>query len=69
MALLLPQLLGPADALLHDRDPRRLNFGNVVQDGVAGVWDNEAYNAFRTRSASDDPPEICRGCAVYNGTF
>jgi len=49
--------------------PDRLNFGNVVQDGVAAVWNNDAYNAFRARLASDDPPDICRGCAVYNGTF
>ena len=49
--------------------PDRLNFGNVVKDGVTAVWNNEAYNAFRARLASDDPPEICRGCAVYNGTF
>ncbi|MFN2643954.1 MAG: radical SAM protein [Burkholderiales bacterium] len=49
--------------------PDRLNFGNVVHEGVAAVWDNEAYNAFRARLASEDPPQICRGCAVYNGTF
>jgi MoaA/NifB/PqqE/SkfB family radical SAM enzyme len=49
--------------------PDRLNFGNVVKDGVAAVWNNEPYNAFRARLASDDPPEICRGCALYNGTF
>jgi radical SAM protein with 4Fe4S-binding SPASM domain len=49
--------------------PDRLNFGNMAKDGVATVWNNDTYNAFRARLASDDPPEICRGCAVYNGTF
>ena len=49
--------------------PDRLNFGNVVKEGVAAVWNNDAYNAFRARLAADEPPEICRGCAVYNGAF
>jgi radical SAM protein with 4Fe4S-binding SPASM domain len=49
--------------------PDRLNFGNMAQAGVAAVWDNERYRAFRARLDSDDPPEICRGCAVYNGNF
>jgi MoaA/NifB/PqqE/SkfB family radical SAM enzyme len=30
---------------------------------------SERYAEFRRRLESDDPPEICRGCAVYNGTF
>lgn len=24
---------------------------------------------FRSRLASDDPPDICKGCAVYQGHF
>jgi MoaA/NifB/PqqE/SkfB family radical SAM enzyme len=49
--------------------PDRANFGNMARDGVAAVWDGEAYNAFRDKLASDSPPEICRGCAVYRGMF
>jgi radical SAM protein with 4Fe4S-binding SPASM domain len=49
--------------------PDRANFGNVAKEGVVRVWNNEAYNAFRSRLASDDPPDICKGCAVYNGHF
>jgi radical SAM protein with 4Fe4S-binding SPASM domain len=49
--------------------PDRLSFGNVARDGVIKVWNSEAYEAFRTRLDSDDPPEICKGCAVYNGIF
>lgn len=49
--------------------PDRLNFGNMAQHGVAAVWNSEPYERFRERLASDDPPEICRGCAIYNGTF
>jgi radical SAM protein with 4Fe4S-binding SPASM domain len=49
--------------------PDRLNFGNMAKEGVVRVWNNQAYNAFREKLASGDPPDICRGCAVYNGTF
>jgi radical SAM protein with 4Fe4S-binding SPASM domain len=49
--------------------PDRANFGNVAKEGVVRVWNNEAYNTFRSRLASDDPPDICKGCAVYNGHF
>jgi radical SAM protein with 4Fe4S-binding SPASM domain len=49
--------------------PDRINFGNMARDGVADVWSNDAYDEFRRRLDSGDPPEICRTCAVYNGTF
>lgn len=49
--------------------PDRMNFGSMTRDGVAQVWNNEAYREFRDRLASDDPPDICRGCAVYQGKF
>jgi radical SAM protein with 4Fe4S-binding SPASM domain len=49
--------------------PDRINFGNVAEDGVAAVWNNPAYEAFRDKLASGDPPDICRSCSVYAGTF
>lgn len=49
--------------------PDRYAFGNMAQEGVVRVWTSKEYDAFRARLASDDPPEICRGCAIYNGTF
>jgi radical SAM protein with 4Fe4S-binding SPASM domain len=49
--------------------PDRINFGNMSREGVVRVWNNAAYRKFRDRLASDDPPEICKGCAVYRGTF
>lgn len=50
--------------------PDRVNFGNMAREGVVRVWTNEAYRRFRERlAAGDDPPEICRGCAVYHGVF
>jgi len=47
--------------------PDRISFGNMVHDGVAAVWGNAAYESFRSGLASDNPAEICRGCAVYQG--
>jgi MoaA/NifB/PqqE/SkfB family radical SAM enzyme len=49
--------------------PDRANLGNVAQDGAAIVWNGDAYQEFRARLDSDDPPEVCRSCAIYNGTF
>lgn len=49
--------------------PDRVNFGNMAVSGVARVWRNPAYQAFRLRLAGDEPPDICRGCAVYAGRF
>jgi MoaA/NifB/PqqE/SkfB family radical SAM enzyme len=49
--------------------PDRINFGNMAQAGVAPVWNNADYESFREQLASDTPPAVCRGCALYNGTF
>jgi radical SAM protein with 4Fe4S-binding SPASM domain len=49
--------------------PDRASLGNVVGEGVAAVWNGEAYEAFRRRLDSDDPPEICRTCSVYTRVF
>ncbi|MFL5758969.1 MAG: radical SAM protein [Xanthobacteraceae bacterium] len=49
--------------------PDRANFGNMIEQGAAAVWNAPDFAAFRARLASDDPPEICRSCAVYNGLF
>jgi MoaA/NifB/PqqE/SkfB family radical SAM enzyme len=49
--------------------PDRINFGDAAEAGVVPIWEGAAYEAFRARLDSDDPPEICRSCAVYNRTF
>src|SRR5690242_1577569 len=49
--------------------PDRFNFGNIAEQGVDATWNGEAYAAFRDALASDEPPEICRSCAVYRGIF
>jgi len=49
--------------------PDRLNFGDMAKEGVAAVWSNDAYRRFREKLESDEPPGICKGCAIYNGNF
>jgi radical SAM protein with 4Fe4S-binding SPASM domain len=49
--------------------PDRIHFGNMAHDGVATVWNNSAYTAFREQLSSARPPEVCRSCAIYSGTF
>jgi len=49
--------------------PDRGALGNVVRDGVEAVWNGDAYEEFRARLGSSDPPEICRSCSVYAHVF
>jgi radical SAM protein with 4Fe4S-binding SPASM domain len=49
--------------------PDRINFGNMAERGVDAVWNDEQFREFRAQLDSDDPPEICRTCSVYLGTF
>lgn len=49
--------------------PDRIHFGDMAQNGVSQVWNNREYEEFRERLASDLPPEVCKSCAVYAGTF
>ena len=49
--------------------PDRGALGNMVRDGVDAVWNGDAYDDFRRRLGSSDPPEICRSCSVYAHVF
>ncbi len=49
--------------------PDRMNFGSMAEEGVEAIWSGPAYEEFRRQLASDEPPEICRSCSVYSGTF
>jgi len=49
--------------------PDRMNFGNMGTRGVTATWNSPAYEAFRQALDSDQPPEICRSCSIYHGTF
>jgi radical SAM protein with 4Fe4S-binding SPASM domain len=49
--------------------PDRGALGNVVREGVMTVWNGPAYEDFRRRLGSDDPPEVCRSCSIYARVF
>jgi radical SAM protein with 4Fe4S-binding SPASM domain len=49
--------------------PDRANLGSMTEEGVANTWNGAAYREFRARLESDDPPEVCKGCAIYHGRF
>ena len=49
--------------------PDRANFGAIEGRTVTDVWESDGYREFRRALATEAPPEICRGCAVYNGVF
>jgi MoaA/NifB/PqqE/SkfB family radical SAM enzyme len=49
--------------------PDRANLGNMAAAGIDGVWNGPLYQAFRSALRSGNPPEICRGCSIYKGTF
>ncbi len=50
--------------------PDRMNFGKADQEHpVEAVWNSMEFTDFRDRLDSDEPPEICKSCAIYTGTF
>ncbi len=49
--------------------PDRIHFGNMAEQGVTTIWNSVPFQTFRNLLASGEPPEICRSCALYAGTF
>ncbi len=49
--------------------PDRYTLGDLSQQDFASIWDGPAYQQFRAQLDSDEPPEVCRSCSVYSGTF
>lgn len=49
--------------------PDRIHLGDAARDGLDRVWNGPAYQTFRAQLSSDTPPEVCRSCSVYAGTF
>jgi hypothetical protein len=41
----------------------------MFEAGVDAVWNGSAYERFRAHLDSDEPPDICRSCSVYRGSF
>ena len=49
--------------------PDRIHFGNMAEKGVDAIWNGPEMRAFRDELSSETPPEVCRSCAIYSGTF
>jgi radical SAM protein with 4Fe4S-binding SPASM domain len=47
----------------------RVALGRLTEQRFADIWYGDAYREFRRRLTGDDPPEVCRGCALYRRTF
>lgn len=49
--------------------PEQIHLGLISGDNLEEIWNGEAYQRFREQLASNQPPEICRFCSIYNGVF
>ncbi|HEX4714393.1 MAG TPA: SPASM domain-containing protein, partial [Ktedonobacteraceae bacterium] len=49
--------------------PDRYTLGKLAEQDFSTVWNGPAYQQFRAQLDSDEPPEVCRSCSVYSGTF
>jgi radical SAM protein with 4Fe4S-binding SPASM domain len=47
----------------------RVALGDLNQAPFPQIWAGAAYQDFRTRLAGTEPPDVCRGCSLYHGTF
>jgi radical SAM protein with 4Fe4S-binding SPASM domain len=47
----------------------RVAMGSLADGDLAAIWHGEAYTRFRAALLTDDPPDVCRGCSLYRGTF
>jgi radical SAM protein with 4Fe4S-binding SPASM domain len=47
----------------------RVALGRLDEQSFPDIWYSPGYREFRRRLAADDPPEVCRGCALYQRTF
>jgi MoaA/NifB/PqqE/SkfB family radical SAM enzyme len=41
-----------------------MRLGNYLEEGVAAVWNGEAYRRFRDQLYSSEPPATCRNCGL-----
>jgi radical SAM protein with 4Fe4S-binding SPASM domain len=47
----------------------RVALGRLDEQSFPEIWYGPAYARFRERLLGDDPPGVCRGCALYQRTF
>lgn len=47
----------------------RATLGRLDGQSFADIWHGKGYQAFRAGLLDHRPAEVCRGCALYRGTF
>jgi radical SAM protein with 4Fe4S-binding SPASM domain len=47
----------------------RMMLGRLGDAGFGEIWHNAVYQDFRARLLTDEPPDVCEGCALYRGVF
>ncbi|MCU7722880.1 radical SAM protein [Actinoplanes sp. KI2] len=47
----------------------RAVLGDLSRQSFTDIWRGRPYAEFRQRLDSAEPPEVCRGCALYRHTF
>jgi radical SAM protein with 4Fe4S-binding SPASM domain len=47
----------------------RVALGRLDDAPFPEIWAGPAYREFRRRLRHGPPPDVCRGCALYQGTF
>jgi radical SAM protein with 4Fe4S-binding SPASM domain len=47
----------------------RVTLGHLDENSFPEIWSGAPYREFRRRLTGDDPPEVCRGCSLYQRTF
>jgi len=45
------------------------SLGNVLEQGMLPTWNSQPYEDWRSQLSGDQPPQLCRNCRLYNGTF
>ena len=49
--------------------PDRIHLGSILEQNAEQLWYGEQYEQFRRELSSEEPPEVCRTCSIYSGTF
>jgi radical SAM protein with 4Fe4S-binding SPASM domain len=47
----------------------RATLGRLDESSFGEIWGGRAYEEFRERLLSDDPPDVCVGCSLYRRVF
>jgi MoaA/NifB/PqqE/SkfB family radical SAM enzyme len=47
----------------------RVSLGRLTERSFPEIWADEPYVEFRRRLLAGPPPDVCRGCSLYHGTF